>query len=102
MTKIKWTNLVGRTVRLTPKANEWANRCGDDAGCPTRLRGGVELPGHGDYDCLFDAEAAGFLELGGTGLYPVITRFTERGQVVAAALRAHKAGGGSFGTFSHP
>lgn len=74
--------------------------CGDDAGYPTRLAGGAELPDHGDYDCLFDAEDAGLLELGGTGLHPSIKRLTRKGALVAAALRSHKAEGGSFGNFS--
>lgn len=72
---------------------------GQDAGYPTRLAGGVELPNHSDYDCLFDAEEAGLLELRGTGLHPEIKALTPLGAKVAAAIRAHKAAGGSFGNF---
>lgn len=76
--------------------------CGHDAGYPTRLIGEAELPDHSDYDCLFDAETAGLLILHGTGLYPVAKNLTKKGALVAAALRAHKAEGGSFGNFSFP
>jgi len=72
---------------------------GHDDGYPTRLIGGVELPDHSDYDCLFDAEAAGLLVLGGTGPHPHIRELTEKGALVAASLRAHKAEGGAFGNF---
>ena len=75
------------------------NAPGHNAGYPTRLAGGVELDGHSDYDCLFDAEAAGLLVLDGTGLHPHIRCLTEKGALVAAALRSHKADGGSFGNF---
>lgn len=78
------------------------NHQGCDAGYPTRLRHGVEVSGHGDYDCLFDAEDAGLLVLKGTGLHPVIEKLTERGKLVCAALREHKQDGGSFGTFTYP
>lgn len=73
---------------------------GHDGGYPTRLAGGVELPDHSDYDCLFDAEEAGLIELDGTGLHPHIRCLTEKGALVAAALRTHKAEGGSFSNFS--
>lgn len=78
------------------------NHCGDDAGYPTRLIGGAELAGHGDYDCLFDAEEAGLLVLQGTGLHPLIQKLTKKGALVAAALRTHKAEGKTFSTFSFP
>jgi hypothetical protein len=78
------------------------NHCGDDAGHPTRLTGGNTLSDHGDFDCLFDAEDAGLVMLKGTGLNPVIHKLTTKGALVAAALRTHKAEGGSFSTFSFP
>ena len=78
------------------------NHCGDDAGHPTRLTGGNDLPDHGDFDCLFDAEDAGLMVLKGTGLHPVIHKLTPKGALVAAALRTHKAEGGGFSNFSFP
>lgn len=72
---------------------------GRDGGYPTRLAAGVELPNHGDYDCLFDAEEAGLLELRGTGVHPEVKALTPLGAKVASALRSHKAAGGSFGNF---
>lgn len=66
---------------------------------PTRLHGGVELPKHDDWDCFYDLEAAGLLKNEGTGIAPVV-RLTELGHTVAARLRAHKAKGGSFATFT--
>ncbi len=70
----------------------------DGASYPTRLRGGASLHDHDDWDCLADASVEGLLEIDGTGTNPVY-RLTEAGLRVAAALRAHKAGGGSFATF---
>lgn len=72
---------------------------GCDGGYPTRLAGGAVRSDHGDYDCLFDAEAAGLLELRGTGIHPEIKALTPLGVKVASALRCHKAAGGSFGDF---
>ena len=76
------------------------HHCGDDSGYPTRLAGEEEMSNHGDYDCLFDAEAAGLLVLTGTGLHPVIKKLTKQGALVAAALRAHKAEGGFFRSYA--
>lgn len=71
----------------------------DGAKYATRLRGGaaVAFP-HDDWSCLDDAEASGLVENVGTGAQRRY-KFTERGQAVAAALRKHKAGGGSFSNF---
>ncbi len=65
---------------------------------PTILAGGEELTDHDDWDCLDDLEAAGFIELGGTGLHPVVA-LTESGYKVAAALRRHKVQGHAFSDF---
>ena len=75
---------------------------------PTRLKG-EELVGHNDLDCLRDAALLGLLEMGRATqrnadysikalTYQV--SLTSRGQKVEAALRAHKANGGSFASFS--
>lgn len=97
---------------------------------PTRLAGGVDLEDHDDWDCLYDAQNAGLLTIQGamsdafevqpgrrghidvhgprkertngrweTGR-KITVKFTPRGLAVVSALRAHKADGGSFGTFS--
>lgn len=65
---------------------------------PTFLALGVELPGHSDWDCLDDIEEAGLVSNLGSGINPLI-QMTEKGYLVAAALRAHKAAGGSFSNF---
>lgn len=65
---------------------------------PTRLRGGIELSNHDDWDCVDDLEAAGLLETHGTGIQPW-WKLTKLGRKIAAELRGHKAKGGSFGTF---
>lgn len=106
--KDHWSTLGYAECRLVDNKGTICNAhmrgvaCGQDAGYPTRLRLGVELPNHGDYDCLFDAEAAGLLELSGTGLHPQVKALTERGKLVCAALRSHKQNGGAFGTFTYP
>jgi len=65
---------------------------------PTRLREG-EVPNHDDWSCLEDAEAVGLLINTGTSLNRVY-KLTDEGHHVAAALRRHKANGGSFATFT--
>lgn len=78
--------------------------------CPTILGGGREVAGHDDWDCLEDLAAAGLVEWEQEDARPwesfgggrVTVRLTENGFAWAAALRAHKAGGGTFSTFTHP
>lgn len=65
---------------------------------PTKLKGGAELKDHDDWDCLEDAERAGYIENTGTGVNPHY-RMTEAGRPLAAKLRAHKQQGGSFANF---
>lgn len=67
---------------------------------PTRLKGGDTVDGHDDWSCLDDAEAAGLLTIDGTGIYPNYA-LTDKGRVVARALRDHKGSGGSFSTFAY-
>lgn len=54
---------------------------------PTRLHNAVEIHGHTDYDCLTDAEAAGFLTY-----EDGIVSFTEDGWTYVHNLRRRKAG----------
>ena len=68
---------------------------------PTRLVGGEELHDHDDWDCAEDLEAAGLLEIHGTGLNPII-RLTDEGRTVASDLRRHKAAGRNFASYRSP
>ncbi len=83
---------------IHPGLTNTANVAFPAARYPTRLKGGVLQPAHDDWSCLEDCEAAGFISINGTGINPVVT-FTDLGLTVAAALRLHKAKGGSFLTF---
>lgn len=70
----------------------------------TRLKGYFEdnklqLPTHDDWDCSEDFEAAGLLENHGSGINPV-WKLTPKGLEMSARLRAHKANGGNFSSFT--
>ncbi len=70
----------------------------------TRLKGhSIEVPlqraGHDDWDCAYDIEVAGLLIDEGSGINP-LWKLTPLGLSICAALRAHKAAGGSFATFN--
>jgi len=56
------------------------------------------LDDHDDWDCLQDLEAAGLIEIRGTGLQPFVV-MTDYGFKIEARLRKHKARGGSFNNF---
>ncbi len=58
---------------------------------PTRLTDGLEVLGHNDYDCLKDAEAAGFLTYSGG-----VVRFTDPGWEYVHRLRRERAEAGAF------
>lgn len=94
--------LDNRRMRCDPDRHPglmWYNyREGLDKKYPTILVGGEELPDHDDWDCLDDLEAAGFIEIRGTGLHPVVI-MTALGFTVGAALRQHKAKGRNFAEF---
>jgi hypothetical protein len=75
-----------------------ANAMVGAANYPTKLKGGVLLDDHDDWDCVDDLESAGFLRWEGTGVNPVF-KLTELGQKVAQQLRAHKAEGKNFASF---
>jgi hypothetical protein len=57
-----------------------------------------EIPGHDDWDCADDLEAAGLIRVFGTGINPLFW-MTELGLRIAGELRAHKAKGGMFADF---
>lgn len=82
---------------------------------PTRLKGGVEREHHDDYDCIDDMIAEGLVAVTMppapegvlvTGLVEqelmarATYRLTERGQRIAAQLRAHKGNGGRWADFT--
>ncbi len=71
---------------------------GNETKYPTRLACGVEMHQHDDWDIADDLCAAGLIKKLGTGFNPWV-KLTERGELVAAALRAHKGTGGNFGEF---
>lgn len=72
-----------------------------EAKYPTRLRDGSNLWGHDDWICLDDAVAAGLLMAVGTSTHPRYA-FTDEGQKVAVALRAHRNRGRAVSTFTWP
>lgn len=53
---------------------------------PTRLNNGVEVAGHTDYECLIDAEQAGFLTY-----KDEVVRFTDDGWTYVHNLRRKRA-----------
>jgi hypothetical protein len=77
----------------------------DGSAYPTRLKDGA-LENHDDWSCLEDMAAAGLLTAefrvvrsSAVGNSEARIRLTEKGQEIAARLRAHKAAGGSFSNF---
>jgi hypothetical protein len=66
---------------------------------PTRLKDGIELRNHDDWDCLDDLEEAGLVENVGTNMNRVM-RLTELGLDVMKQLTEHKQNGGGYVTFS--
>ena len=81
------------------KGHEWKKEYG------TRLKGfldknesQLQLPLHGDWDCVSDFEWAELLENKGTGMNSVFV-LAPLGQALAAELRRHKQNGGNFADF---
>jgi predicted transcriptional regulator len=65
---------------------------------PTRLKDGVELLDHDDWDCAEDMEKLGLIINKGTGISPIY-EMTDKGNHLVSRLRAHKARGGSYSNF---
>lgn len=61
---------------------------------PTRLRGGVNLYGHGDWDCIMDMVAEGVVTQDGAEF-----QLTDSGWIMAGRLRRWKAEGRGIGNF---
>jgi len=94
-----------RRMRCNPKTHPGLAHLPWDKAYGTRLKGHMEdfpntLPMHDDWDCIDDLIAAGLMENIGNGINPKF-KLTETGLAVAAALRAHKARGGTWSTFNH-
>lgn len=91
-----------RRLRCNPKrhpvhaVNE--RFCKWDSNYSTRLSEDVKpVPGHDDWDCLDDLEAAGLIEVMSEVNGFVI--LSDRGREMASRIRAHKSRGGAFSTF---
>lgn len=65
----------------------------------TRLKDGTQIPNHDDWACLQDFVGAGLFQHGAEVEPKKVLKLSERGLALTAALRAHKADGGSFATF---
>jgi hypothetical protein len=75
-----------------------ANRNFPQSKHPTLLANGVKKPDHDDWDCFEDLIAMGLCTWEGSGIHPYVA-FTEKGRVLVAKLRTHKAAGGQFREF---
>lgn len=82
---------------LHPGLAGWAQPDGSES--PTRLNDGTTVSNHDDWSCAEDMERDGLIEWLGTGIHPVF-KLTDAGKAVAQQLRSHKAGGGTFSTFT--
>lgn len=86
-----------RNMRCDPDRHPLhAHEATSDNPPPTRLKGGLELSGHDDWDCLDDMEELGLLTTMG-----VMVALTDKGFEVASALRKHIARGGNSGNFEY-
>jgi hypothetical protein len=96
--KDHWSTFAYAETRAVDHKGALDNRHLRDAssGYPTRLKGNVDVVGHGDLECLEDADEEGLLHITAGALVVV---FTDKGLKVAGGLRAHKAQGGNFATF---
>ena len=65
----------------------------------TRLKDGTQVPNHDDWMCVQDFVGEGLFAIGSEVEPKQVLALSERGNALAAALRAHKASGGSFSTF---
>lgn len=66
----------------------------------TRINGGTIIEDHDDWMCLMDIAAEGLLDLSPSDIVPgVFVHLSAFGEEAVAALRQHKARGGSFGSF---
>lgn len=66
----------------------------------TRLKDGTQVDGHDDWACLQDFVGEGLFEYGSEVEPKKVLRLSERGLALTAALRAHKANGGSYSDFT--
>lgn len=67
----------------------------------TRLKDGTQIAGHDDWMCVQDMAAAGLFTAGPDDVQPgERLHLSALGVMVSSELRAHKASGGTFATFS--
>jgi len=69
---------------------------------PTRLADGRQAAKHCDWDCMQDLIATGILATRGKPDIGKKVTITKHGFPIVAALRQHKARGGTFATFQPP
>lgn len=82
-----------------PLLNGRAHRKWDDR-YSTRVKGDEQIRGHDDFDCTYDLEAAGLVEVVSiTDFLAFRVKMTGLGWAVAGWLREHKANGGVFANF---
>ena len=93
------TNVLRHPGLVGPRMSMFAGLGDRPYKHPTRLRDGTE-PGHDDWDCFSDLETAGLIVDDGTGIHPR-ARMTPAGTRLAAEIRKHKSGGGSFSNFKN-
>lgn len=90
-----------------PKPKRMGGRCGigvamDAEKHGSRLSDGTTVSNHDDWCCLQDAQEAGFF-VDGNEVEPArFLLFSDKGKQAMAALRIHKAAGGTFGNFVFP
>ena len=65
---------------------------------PIRLKG-LQVHNRDEWDCIEDMEALGLINNIGTGINPAFVMLP-LGILVSAEIRAHKASGGTFSTFT--
>ena len=63
----------------------------------TRIKGGEQIRGHDDWDCMEDLQAAGFMKI--VSMPDLKVEMTDVGWEVLKHLRKHKAAGGVFSSF---
>jgi len=65
---------------------------------PTILKGGDEVKGHDDWECVWDMIMAGLVQNNGTDTCPMYS-LTDEGWEMTQAMRRFHAGGGNYANF---
>lgn len=78
----------------------WRNAAVMDLKYSTILPSGEIVDGHDDWCCVQDMANAGYFTVGADEIEPgVVLHLSERGRVVAEAIRRHKSDGNNFASF---